>query len=43
MPLQVLCSQNQKNWINAILHALDPVGPLQLKKQLELNTEALVA
>ena len=36
-------SQNQKNWINGILHALDPAGPLQLKKQLELNTEALLA
>ena len=36
-------SQNQKNWITAILHVLDPVGPLQLKKQLELNTEAILA
>ena len=36
-------SQNQKNWITAILHALDPAGPLQLKKQLELNTEAILA
>ena len=36
-------AQNQKNWINAILHELDPAGPLQLKKKLELNTEALFA
>ena len=36
-------AQNQKNLINAILHALDPAGPLQLKKQLELITEALLA
>ena len=36
-------SQNQKNWINEILHALDPAGLLQLKKQLELNFEALLA
>ena len=35
-------AQNQKNWLHAILHALDPAGPLQLKKQLELNIEALL-
>ena len=36
-------AQNQKNRINAILHSLDPAGPLQLKKQLELNAQALLA
>ena len=36
-------AQNQKNWINALQHAVDPAGPMQLKKQLELNTEALLA
>ena len=36
-------AQNQKNWIKAILHALDPAGPMQLRKQLEFNTEALLA
>ena len=35
--------QNQKNWVTAILHALDSAGPLQLKKQLELQTEAILA
>ena len=34
-------SQNQKNWMNAILHTLDPAGSLQLKKQFELNFEAI--
>ena len=36
-------AQNQKNWIQAILYALDPAGPLQLKKQLDLYIEALLA
>ena len=36
-------AQNQKNWLQAILYALDPAAPLQLKKQLERNIEALLA
>ena len=36
-------SQNQKNWLQAILNALDPAGPLRLKRQLELNIEAILA
>ena len=36
-------AQNQKNWLHAILHAFDPAGPMQLKKQLELNIEAFLA
>ena len=35
-------AQKQKNWLQAVLYALDPAGPLQLKKQLELNIEALL-
>ena len=35
-------AQNQKKWLQAILCALDPAGPLQLKKQLELNIEAIL-
>ena len=35
-------AQNQKNWLQAILGALDPAGPLRLKKQLELNIEAIL-
>ena len=35
-------AQNQKSWLQAILCALDPAGPLQLKKQLELNIEAIL-
>ena len=35
-------SQNQKNWLQAILNALDPAGPLRLKRQLELNIEAIL-
>ena len=36
-------AQNPKSWLQAILYALHPAGPLQLKKQLELNIEALLA
>ena len=36
-------AQNQKNWLQAVLGALDPAGPLRLKKQLELNIEAILA
>ena len=39
----LLYAQNQKNWLQANLYALDPAGPLQLKKQLELNIEILLA
>ena len=35
-------AQNQKNWLQAILGALDPAGPLRLKKRLELNIEAIL-
>ena len=35
-------SQNHKNWLQAILNALDPAGPLRLKRQLELNIEAIL-
>ena len=35
-------AQNQKNWLYAIVDALDPAGPLQLKAQLNLNIEALI-
>ena len=35
-------AQNQKSWLQAILCALDPVGSLQLKKQLELKIEAIL-
>ena len=35
-------TQNQRSWLQAILYALDPAGPLQLKKQLELNVEAIL-
>ena len=35
-------TQNQRTWLQAILYALDPAGPLQLKKQLELNIEAIL-
>ena len=35
-------AKNQKNWLQAILGALDPAGPLRLKKQLELNIEAIL-
>ena len=35
-------AQNEKNWLQAILGALDPAGPLRLKKQLELNIEAIL-
>ena len=35
-------SQNQKNWLQAILNALDPACPLRLKNQLELNIEAIL-
>ena len=35
-------AQNQKNWLQAILGDLDPAGPLRLKKQLELNIEAIL-
>ena len=35
-------TQNQRSWLQAILHAIDPAGPLQLKKQLELNVEAIL-
>ena len=35
-------TQNQRSWLQAILNALDPAGPLQLKKQLELNVEAIL-
>ena len=35
-------AQNQKSWLQAILSALDPAGPLRLKKQLELNIEAIL-
>ena len=36
-------AQNQKNWLQAILYVLDPAGPLQLKNQIELNIEILLA
>ena len=35
-------AQNMKNWLQAILGALDPAGPLWLQKQLELNIEAIL-
>ena len=35
-------AQNQKSSLQAILCALGPAGPLQLKKQLELNIEAIL-
>ena len=38
----LIFTQNQRTWLQAILYALDPAGPLQLKKQLELNVEAIL-
>ena len=38
----LIYAQNQKNWLYAIIDALDSAGPLQLKAQLNLNIEALL-
>ena len=35
-------ARNHKNWLYAILNALDPLGPLQLRAQLELNIKVLL-
>ena len=35
-------TQNQKNWLYALLEALDPAGSLKLKTQLELNIQAIL-
>ena len=35
-------AQNQKNWPFAIMDALDPAGPLQLRARLDLNIEVFL-
>ena len=35
-------TENQKNWLYALLEALDPAGSLKLNAQLELNIQAIL-
>ena len=38
----LIYAQNQKNWLYALMNALDPAGLLQLKAQLDLSIEAIL-